>query len=232
MTRLEDRLLPCSATAWPGDVAVVGLLAAMAAIMLPDWPGLSDGLVNDLKNQMASPYLLPAMGFLLALRRGAIDFSVWVGFLLGGMVAAGAINAGVSPLAAIVIGAISGMLPGLLNAALVAGAGVPSPLASAGVAAAILLGLRRWFGESPISVSDSTFDSWHLFLQGNIQSLSVTRMLMVMAIYGAVMLALLWKNSFARHDGMEHNRLKLALSLLVGATLASAGGAIGIIEHF
>ncbi|MCK4276948.1 MAG: hypothetical protein KAX78_10570, partial [Phycisphaerae bacterium] len=121
----EDRLRPGS-TRNPllRDLLGVGLLIALGAILLPVWGIGPDALrgiwgeqgQRDLFNeamrgasdQMASIYLLMSLGFLLALRCGAIDLSVWVVAGLGGLVTAGLINVGVWPVLAMAGGAAAG----------------------------------------------------------------------------------------------------------------------------
>ena len=79
----------------PRDMFGLGLLVALAAILIPAWDISGQRYLNDVAGQMSSAYLLPALGFMLVLRCGAIDFSVWVSAAGGGLVAAVLIRAGV-----------------------------------------------------------------------------------------------------------------------------------------
>ncbi len=216
MFDLESRLRPPDdRRPWPRDFACLCLLVALAAI-LPISSGDGDTAATGLVGQMATVYLLPAMGFLLALRCGAIDLGVWVNMGLGGVVAAGLINAGVPSAWSLLVGAAAGLGAGVVNAALVARLWLPSPAVTLATAAIIALSARSIVASPTISVSDDAFANWHLKQregpekpaangssdQGTANSetwrdvpLSATRMLITVIIYGLTMMAMLWLGS-------------------------------------
>jgi hypothetical protein len=137
---LEDKLSPpAEVPSWPRDLFGMGLIAALAAVLWQAWHVPDDQFVTGVAGQMASFYLLPALGFCLALRCGAVDLSVWVAASLGGVVAASYVNAGTDPAWAFAAAAAAGLGLGLINAAAVALARLPSPAVTL-VTAMIALG--------------------------------------------------------------------------------------------
>jgi ribose/xylose/arabinose/galactoside ABC-type transport system permease subunit len=143
------------ARAWPRDLLWLVLLAAMAMTLVPqlhlDWAGLlgpgrdeaarqGKGYgeqLAEITRRMASIYLPMAMGFLLCLRCGAIDVSIWVVSSLGGIVAACCIRAGVPPWAAMSLGVLAGAAAGTISGLLTVIARVPNILAALLTAAAV-----------------------------------------------------------------------------------------------
>ena len=139
MLCLEEKLRPRAAgNPWAQDIFGMGLLLGLAAMLVPAWDTGDQRYISDVAGQMASFYLLPAMGFLLCLRCGAIDLSVWAAAALGGMVAAGLIAADVAPVLAFAAALGSGLALGVVNGALVAGLRLPSAVVSLAVAFAVV----------------------------------------------------------------------------------------------
>lgn len=145
MFSLEEKLAPPHTDQpWNRDALGVGLLIALAVALQPRWRMGGDWsrFITDVAGQMVSFYLLPAMGFCLALWRSAVDLSVWISASLGGVVAAGLINEGYSPGWAFVAGGIAGLLIGAINATLVAWARLPSLIVTLAVAFLIMAGMQ------------------------------------------------------------------------------------------
>ncbi len=77
------------------DLLCLGVLGAMVVAMAGSM-GLNDGdrYLCDVIGQMTSYWLPPAMAFLLAIRAGMVDLSVWMSFALGSLVSAALLVAG------------------------------------------------------------------------------------------------------------------------------------------
>ena len=101
MSWFEDKLSPPNLRGqWVRDVLGMGLVLALAVPLVSALRWADSGqYLSDVAGQMASYGLLLAMGFLLALRCGAIDLSVWSSAGLGGLVAA--FQPGDSPLGSV-----------------------------------------------------------------------------------------------------------------------------------
>ena len=192
MRSLEDRLRPPTvARPWGRDLFCVGLLLGLGLVLvLPleiDWSAAAgageasedsaycqvhlDRVLRNVTGQMVSIYLLMAMGFLLCLRCGAIDLSVWVAAGVGGVVAAKFINAGTPAGPALAAGALAGAMLGGINGLLVAGTRVPSVVATlvTGLAAMWVLQAAVPARVVPpgvsvrvVSIPDDTFSGWHI----------------------------------------------------------------------
>ena len=135
MSSFEQRFRPpILGNAWARDLLGLGLLMALMLVLLPisTSPGRYP---SHLAGQLLSTYLLVALGFTLALRRGAIDLSVWALSGMGGVAAAMAIHAGVAPLWAMAAGIGLGLLVGAFNGLTVALVRLPSIAVSLAMAA-------------------------------------------------------------------------------------------------
>ena len=109
---------------------------------------------------LAGASLPAALGFLLALRYRAIDLSIWAVMGLGGLVAAGLINAGMAPWGAFVLTVGSGAIVGAINGFLVWRVRLPAIIITA-VVGLILLGAMNWkYSERTVTVPETTFDNW------------------------------------------------------------------------
>jgi ribose/xylose/arabinose/galactoside ABC-type transport system permease subunit len=247
MSFLESKLRPGKkTTAWRMDLAVTALLAGVCALLLPGWNlGEGSGFTN-FQAQMAGAMLLPAMGMVLAMRRGAIDLGVWGVMALGGAVAATLINAGWLPaaafMAAIGVGAVLGLVNGVCSAWL----RVPSPLVTLLVGAGALWA-THWLagGGEAIVIPEFTFETWKAnvmdLVQGgpeeerNLHGLPVvllTRMLFVAGCWAVVMLAMVLVSGWeAGLETPRSRRVGLAVALAASGALASAGGAAWLIDY-
>ena len=164
MFRLEDKLAPRSdaAAPWARDLAGVGLLILMALVLVPALRTDSERYLVDVAGQLGSIYLLVSLGFLLALRCGAIDLSVWAASFLGGLVAARLINGGAPTAWALAAGTGAGMLLGAINGLLVAYGRLPSVLVTLVTAGVTISVLSAAFPGRLVSVPDGAFARWHV----------------------------------------------------------------------
>ena len=189
MFRLEDKLLPrVTGSSWHRDALNIATLAVLWCLLMQ---GMSASLFAalksplslffqgsapaerispDLAGQLASPFLLMTLGFLLALRCGAIDLSVWAGAALGGVVSAWLImrlgpSAPDSPrLVALCLlaGAVAGMVLGAVNGLLVAYVRLPSVVVTLVTAAITVGALSCTLSGRNLQVKDNTFSQWYL----------------------------------------------------------------------
>ena len=251
MFSLEDKLRPPNVeNPWPRDVLGVGLLIAVALILHPNWHAHDDWelFMVDVAGQMASFYLLPALGFCLALRCGAVDLSVWAVASLAGLVGAWLINAGAPPAWAFAAGCAAGLAVGCLNAAMVTFLRLPSPAVTFAIALAIMFSLQAAAGRSA-AVPDDAFSGWHLptaragsspdappaptatDMEPAWHSILVTRVLIVAAGYAAVMLVLLAADTGGRGAAGRRGRLSLFSALAASGLLCGLAGVCWLMEH-
>jgi ribose transport system permease protein len=224
---LEDRLRPPpELNPVSRDMMGLGLLVAMAAILVPAWntpgrysadtPALFTLYCLPLAAQMASYCLPVALGFLLALRCGAVDLSVWVNAGVGGLVAAALIRAGAPAGWAIAAGAAAGLLLGALNGAIVVGLRVPSPIATLATAVGASWGAQSLVGARAILLSEALFAGWQATL-------------IAAGVYAMALLVLI-AGQRAEHAPISHRR-ELFLSLCGSGLLAALGGIAWIIDQ-
>jgi ribose/xylose/arabinose/galactoside ABC-type transport system permease subunit len=252
--RLEDKLAPRSdaAAPWARDLAGVGLLILMALVLVPALRTDSERYLVDVAGQLGSIYLLVSLGFLLALRCGAIDLSVWAASFLGGLVAARLINAGAPAAWALAAGTGAGMLLGAVNGLLVAYGRLPSVLVTLVTAGVTVSVLSAAFPGRLVSVPDGAFARWHItqsFDAGDLGEqdegqppvpvgrggarqvvslpLIVTRMLLVAGAYTVAMVVLLVVSRRTTWD----RRASLLVALSASGTLSAAGGVFWLIDH-
>jgi ribose/xylose/arabinose/galactoside ABC-type transport system permease subunit len=178
-------------------------------------------LVDLISREMASYYLLPALGMLIALRRGAIDLSVWAVGGFGGLIAAQLINAGVPPLGALIVAGVVGAGVGLVNGTLTARARIPSFIATLAVGAALVGVMRLGWPGGGVRIPEYAFGNW-LVLPN--MKLVTASMLLVGVIYAAVMVAMMvgGRSLSRQYDLSQLAKLKIALGAGVGVSLLAA----------
>ena len=231
------------------------MLIALFIALLPVWwidaslvSSLGSGDFSDLgdvierfSRLLLSFWLLPAMGFMLALRCGAVDLSVWATAGLGGVVSAVMLGKGHSPAAAMFAGISVGAICGLINGAFVAGLRLPCPIISGLMA----FGLIRWLGwafpdgERDIVLGEGSLDG----LLGGFQSgadwlglpevtLQAAAALGVFIVYAVTMMVILNGEIIERHRGRGFSeRWRLFAALTASGALSAAGGVSWLIEH-
>ncbi len=204
------------------------LLAGLAVSMLADRGG-DQTLWAGLVDQATSVYLLPALGFLLALRCGAIDLSVWVCAGLAGVVAASLINAGVGAGLAFAAGLAAGLAFGAVNAVCVAAARLPSVAVTLASAWLVMLGVQSAAGTRAreITVPFEAFGRWADAL--NVPQAAMAR-LVVGTVYVAALSALLWSGRLGRRLGSS-SRLATGAALCASGVLAAAGGLCWLLDN-
>ncbi len=248
--RLEHLLLPASrAEPWRSDLAGLGLLVVLGAILLPGWDVASENYPVHVPGLLTYPLVLPALGMLLCMRVGAIDLSVWGASLLGGVVAALGVRAGVAPLASAALAVGAGALCGVASAALTCRARLPSPLAT-GVTA-LATGLAIWWlvpsvpSGGSVAVPETSFDAWKavaaLLVSGEGSGPSrrtpplmlLTRMLTVAAAMVITLATLLFAKGHRRGEagGERTYRRRLAGALIASGALSAWGGVAWLVEH-
>jgi ribose/xylose/arabinose/galactoside ABC-type transport system permease subunit len=261
-------------TRWIALWLAVGLIGALAGVLLPSWgwdrsvfwPAETDGewllhvrnVLDRSVNELASFYLLPAMGLWLALRCRAIDLSVWAVAGLGGVLAAVLVNAGLPPLLAMACATAAGLAVGLVNGLLVARTPLPSALVTLATGLLTMLVAQGLASGRAVRVPDDRFGPWLLrepvietIEQGSEETESdeparparrapryvprppsVTRMLLVAGTYSVTMLLLVLWGVLARHDrGRRLSRARRLLALTASGALAAAAGTFWVVEH-
>ncbi len=199
---------------------------------------------DGLFNRATSVHLLPALGFLLALRCGAIDLSVWVSWGLAGVVAASLINAGFAPGWAFAAGLAAGLALGAVNAVCVVAARLPSIVVTPAIACLVMLSVQALVGTNPreIEVPFDTFNRWADALDFHeptvtepttpVQTLRkpTVRRVVVGAMYIAALLALLFSRRLGRRLGAG-SRLLTGIALCASGALAAAGGLCWLLDN-
>ena len=216
-----------------------------------------DRYLCDVIGQMASYWLLPSMAFLLALRCGLLDLSVWMAFSAGSLTAAWLLVHGWASAAAMGAGIVAGAALGAANALLVRRSRLPSALVTLVTALGIFLLLRWLLPERAVLPPGNAWNSWHWLGLGGTgddasHPLFMTRMLLVIVAYGATMLAMLAASS--RHvlpagtlpsgpiraglGGATHwvertfsDGAHRTLALIAGGALSAAGGVLWLLDN-
>ena len=247
VSRLEEKLRPRPVSVcWPQDLLGLGLLIVLAAVLVPAWsegvsiaapePGLSEtppdytGQLIYLANvagQLASFYLLPALGFALALRCGAVDLSVWAVAGLGGLVAAAAINGGMATPLAFLLAVAVGLGVGCLNGVLVAAVRLPSVAVSLLLGGALVWGMRSTWPTREIRLGADVFAGLRVLPP---PPLLTGRMLLILAGYSAAMFLLLG-GDMAGGAKRLGRRLGLFVALAGSGALSGFAGACWLIDH-
>ena len=224
-----------------------GLLVLLTLLVLPGWHALGGGTRSDISNLLASSYLPAAMGFLIALRYGTVDLSVWASMGLSGVVAAGMIMKGCSPWMALPVGVACGTGVGIINALLLTRirSRLPGFLVTAVVGILVILSMHAFTDASELVISDDALGGWNTFLdrcfrmsqsaefQGQLIAPLVTlRMLIVSLAWSLTLVVLLvgdiktagWPRPFARWWVRP-------VSLIVSGSLAGVTGIAWLVDH-
>ncbi len=135
---LERKLAPGEdGPAGHRDLAVIAPLVLLAVVLLPGWWGREYAL-----RLVLSPSMLMAVAFLLALRAGAVDLSVWIVADLSAVVAGLLLLRGASPVTALAAGVAAGTAVGSINGLIVAWLRVPTPAVTLAAATGLMFALR------------------------------------------------------------------------------------------
>jgi len=227
---LEQRIRPkLHAGPWPRDLLGGALVISLTGTLLVAWRVDPECYFNNVVGQMFSFLLLPAMGFALALRRGAVDLSVWATCALGGVVAGELIRAGLWPVAAFGatllagagLGAIHGLLVGLLR--------LPSILVTFVSAAGIVAALTGLYDHRSVATGQGALEFW---LEWSGLPPFVLRMLLVSAAWMTTMLvAAMIRRAVAPGHNLPHQGSAVLVCLSASGALAAFGGAVWLVEH-
>ncbi len=234
----------------------MSLLLGLTLATFPAWQGAGSGrYLGEIAGQMVSYGLLLALGFALALRCGAIDLSVWACAGIGGLAGAWSINAGVAPAAALLIAGVCGLAVGAFNGAVVAWLKMPSVVVTLVVAVVITWAAGSFTETRSVPVPDRTFAGWHLVkkvvieeqgrgrldeqpstkgelvMMESAQPLSRTRMLLVAAVYAAVMFTMMALEMAEKRGVAFSERGRLFTALCVSGGVSALGGAFWLIEY-
>jgi len=209
------------------DVLSVALLLILASVLIPSWDMARDTLLPMVAAHMASSLLLAALGFLLALRCGALDLSVWVAAGLGGVVAATLINSGVGVWPAFAVAGAAGLAMGLLNGALVGLVGLPSPLVTSVTGMAVVWLLAWLIPGRQITVPEQAFDAYF----GHVSGVLAVRVMMVSAVFLAAVVVLAVVDWTVWMGTEFPRRLSLTAALAASGLLAGLGGAAFLIDN-
>jgi len=209
------------------DVLSVALLLILASVLIPSWDMARDTLLSMVAAHMASSLLLGALGFLLALRCGALDLSVWVAAGLGGVVAAALINSGVGVWPSFAVAGAAGLAVGLLNGALVGLVGLPSPLVTAVTGMGVVWLLAWLIPGRQITVPEQAFDAYFRHVSGVL----AVRVMMVSVVYLATVVVLVVVDWTVWMGTEFPRRLSLTAALAASGLLAALGGAAFLIDN-
>jgi ribose/xylose/arabinose/galactoside ABC-type transport system permease subunit len=233
------------------DLLCVGLLVAMAVALVPGLdPVNQDRYLCDVIGQLASYWVLPSMGFLLALRCGVLDLSVWMAFSAGSLAAAWLLARGCPASAALAVGIAVGAALGTANALLVRRSRLPSGLVTFVTALGVFLLLRWLLPEQTIVRPGDAWKAWHWLGLGSMDNdvshpLFMTRMLLVILFFGTTMMTMLAASTRYVLSGpslAEEERgrwmertfdigTQRTLALIVGGALSAAGGVLWLLDN-
>lgn len=196
----------------------MAIIAALTVLLVPMW----SFDLGRLHAELVSFYLLPTVGFWLALRRGAVDLSVWAVAGLGGVVAAWLINAGL-PMPAACGGAIAaGLIIGAANGYVAGWTRLSSVAFTIIVAAIIVSGIGYITSERTIRVDSAQLGRWQEYarlLTGGAWALT-----MAVTMHWGVA-------SRKQHSADLDPRVATLVAMAASGALAAAGGAIWLIDQ-
>jgi len=209
-------------------VLSVALLLILASVLIPAWDIARVNFLHTVVGHMASFLLLPALGFLLALRCGAIDLSVWVVSAVGGLVGAALIARGTPVPMAFAAGACAGLAMGFFNGLLVSLSGLPSLLVTAGVGFGTIWLAGAVIAGREIEIPELVYQGW---LSWHSSPVLAVRVLVVASVYLSALLGLLMID-YAVWRGVQFpRRVSLFAALSVSGLLSGLGGALWLLDN-
>ena len=232
LVSLEEKVRPkltVGEAPWLRDVFGAALVIALTVTLLSAWQVNQQRYFKDVVGQMFSFYLLPALGFCLALRCGAIDLSVWSVSAVGGAVAVAVLRVGGGVVSAFQAAAVAGALLGAVHGLLVGRLRLPSVVVTLATSVIILLVLEAVCQGRVVVAPAGTLDVW--LEQIGLPPFAV-RIFLVTLTYVATMIVLSVLCSAATLGRMGlHPRLTLFGSLCGSGILAALGGAIWLVDR-
>ncbi len=249
MRFLEDKLRPADivdGSSSTRDAAVALLILGLMMILLPGWTGKvspegtpvgSDGtlwsglgdMVWRLTRQMASHTMLMSMAFMLCLRRGVIDLSVWAVAALGGIVCVGAANAGVPLVPAGVIGVLTGAGVGALSGFIVLRTRIPGVVVTLVVGVGLVVVLSQAIGGRVVlmTISGGQFPNIE-----NPMYVEVPAIVFAMVCYVLTMLVMMHCRGLLGDNEPTRNKRGMFFTLCASGALAAAAGVQWSWIHF
>ncbi|MCE5325797.1 MAG: hypothetical protein LLG01_05230 [Planctomycetaceae bacterium] len=226
MSWLEDKLTPCRSEPQPlwADLYCLLTLATLA-VTLPWWQGSHLQTMVWLADQATSPYLPPALAMLLAMRRGAIDMSVWAVAAVGGLAAAVALNTGWSGWSAVGVGIAAGAGIGAFNGLLAVVLRRPVPAITLVVGLLIVLAAWQFGSGREVLVNEEAMEA----IQSSQYDSEGLRRLLVSGCFLAVLAGLL--NRVLPADHPRRGRWDLLVILSVSGALSACGGVAWVLSH-
>jgi len=226
---LEDKLRPpLPRDPWSRDLLGVALLLILGSVLIPSWKIAEVNFLHMVIGHMASYLLLPALGFLLALRCGAIDLSVWVVSCLGGIVASVMIASGQPVPLAFAAGAGAGLAVGLLNAALVGLIGLPSVLVTAGTGWGAIWLVGRYVPAREVEIPELLYQGW---LSWHSSPVLAFRVLTIACVYLSALLGLAMIDWAVWRRVHFPRRASLLAALAASGLVSGLGGALWLLDN-
>jgi len=227
---LEQRIRPKPpANPWLGDLLGAALVILLTGTLLAAWRVDQERYFSNVVGQMFSFHLLPAMGFALALRRGAVDLSVWATCALGGVVAGELIGAGCSPTTAFAAALLVGGALGAIHGLLVGFLRLPSIIVTVLTGVGIVAVLNAFYDGRAVTMGQAALEDWRQWL--GLPPL-VLRILLVSAVWmTALLVAAVIGRAVNRGHHVLRQRSALLLCLCASGAMAALGGAAWLVEH-
>jgi hypothetical protein len=215
---LEEKLAPRDDGLAPQrDVPVVGLLVLLALVLVPGWAGR-----EYTRRMLLSSEMLLALAFLLALRWGAVDLSVWMVSDLAAALATWLLGHGYPADVAIAASLLTGAAVGALNGLVVARLRGPAPLVTLVTAVVVMFGLRAAVGHGGLSLPDANAPR---LLTPFDPTMSAALLAYVLVL---LVLMVLSVSRVGRDIG---RRWGLALALTASGLVSAAGGICWLVDH-
>ncbi len=201
------------------------------SILLFDKGFLTETNLMNIARQSAMISIM-AIGMTFVLAAEEIDLSFGAVVALSAIITAMALQSTDSVILSVCAGLMIGAIVGLINGLLVSKVGIPSFLATLGMAA-IILGVARWISQlQSIPVNNDTFT--FIFGSGDIGPLSVLFLWMILAAsighivlkktpFGRKVLATGGNKISALYSGINVSKIKLSV-MVINATLAAFAG--------
>ncbi len=188
--------------------------------------------ITDVVGQMFSFYTVLAMGFLFALRCGAVDLSVWMAGGLGGFAMVALVRGGMDIRTAMAAAAAVGLVIGILNFLLVRLVRVPSFIATGIVAVAGTVACRHIVDSPTLAIKPGVIQPW-LNSIGMARLGGLVDMVFVALLYTVVVACLLvYVACLMVRGGRPFNKTLLLLGgLSVSGMLSAVGGTIWVLKY-
>ena len=232
LTFEQNRLYLPARADWRRDVAGVGVLVVLTALLLAWWrPGLALQL-EEVAGPIGSGELLMALAMLIALRVGVLDLSVWVSPMVSALLVGSLINAGAPLWLSMACGVVFGAALGAMKGWLVAWRWLPAVAVTLAMAAGLAWAAQQVWPE-PVAIAPETFQPWLMGrrIEGEMVAvpLTLTRVLLVLAGFLVGVTACLRPRS--SHTGPAGPARAFWALTVAGGLLGLAGG-VEMLDHY